>query len=67
MSLDASGKIYGYRVDAVHQDVVRLISGIGGQKNGQGPDIPEAPENLLEVRLNCPTHWKFSDPHNETC
>ncbi|XP_003746723.1 condensin complex subunit 2 [Galendromus occidentalis] len=47
MSLDASGKIYGYRVDAVHQDVVRLISGIGGGKNGQAPDIPEAPENIL--------------------
>lgn len=50
MTLDASGKIYGYRVDAVHQDVFRLVSGIGVGKNiVNDGGIPAAPEELDQV------------------
>ncbi|OQR72866.1 condensin complex subunit 2-like [Tropilaelaps mercedesae] len=48
MTLDASGKIYGYRVDAVHQDVFRLVSGIGVGKDS-APCIPDAPEELNQA------------------
>ncbi|XP_022700779.1 condensin complex subunit 2-like [Varroa jacobsoni] len=51
MTLDASGKIYGYRVDAVHQDVFRLVSGIGVGKNiVNDGGIPAAPEELDQDR-----------------
>lgn len=33
-SLDASAKIYAYRVDVVHQDVYRMVGGLGrAEKN----------------------------------
>jgi condensin complex subunit 2 len=33
-ALDASAKIYGYRVDALHTDTLKLAGGVGKTANG---------------------------------
>ena len=36
-ALDASTKIYAYRVDSVHNETMKLASGVGSGKNESGP------------------------------
>ncbi len=41
-SLDASAKIYAYRVDVVHQDVYRMAGGLGRTDKEKRKSIREA-------------------------
>ena len=40
-TLDASAKIYGYRVDSVHTDTLKMAGGLGSSKGEKGKEARE--------------------------